>query len=405
MMRALCRLLGALVLLTGLACASSPYQKNGASCPAAVCSSHGTCTYENTYPTCACAAGYQGMVCSLCATGFHRGAGDACVADETCSSSQCANGGTCAVVQGLASCTCAGGYTGATCTTCGTGFHQVSADGGVACSLDEDCLPATCSGEGMCSVNGGVASCLCKAGFTGTYCEQPDSTCALMNPCSANGTCSDTGGVVTCICAAGWGDPTCSSCYPGYHQVMGACVLDTSCEPATCSFAGTCSADGGMASCACNAGYTGSACDSCAAGFVRDSGHACVAIPTCAANQCGSNGACVVSGAQTLCTCATGWAGLACDTCYPGYHSAAADGGTACVLDTQCEADTCLMHGSCQADGGTVTCTCDPGYSGNNCETGTDNCTNNACGSGQCVDQPQGYACLCTNNTWGMSCP
>ena len=77
MMRALCRLLGALVLLTGLACASSPYQKNGASCPAAVCSGHGTCTYENTYPTCACAAGYQGMVCSLCATGFHRGADDA----------------------------------------------------------------------------------------------------------------------------------------------------------------------------------------------------------------------------------------------------------------------------------------------------------------------------------------
>jgi Notch-like protein len=396
-----------LLVLTMLAC-SSPWHSDGESCPADVCSGHGTCTYQKTYPTCACAAGYEGMVCSSCATGYHRASDDTCVADEACAETTCANGGSCTVASGVAVCSCATGFAGARCDTCAPGFHSEQAESGTSCVHDESCLPSTCSGGGTCAVVSGVVSCACAEGRTGTWCEKFTGSCEASNPCSAHGTCNDSSGAVQCECALGFGGATCDTCYAGYSATEdGQCVRDEVCGPATCSFAGTCTVVSGLTQCSCDAGYSGTLCDECGTGYHRALDRSCAADDSCSPAQCGAHGACSVTGGVAGCLCDNGWAGPNCESCYPGYHEESDGSVTTCVLDTRCTPTTCRTHGTCSEDAGRVSCACDDGYSGDFCETSVDACASNACGSGTCVNQPSepsGYVCLCSNGQWGSSC-
>ncbi|MBM4783539.1 MAG: hypothetical protein GQE15_38180 [Archangiaceae bacterium] len=400
-----------LLCLAGLTCAGAlsctqPLPADGTSCPDTVCSSRGVCTYKDTYPSCACADGYTGIVCSRCADGFHRAADDSCVADGVCMPGMCGASGQCQVVNGDAVCACVVGYQGPTCAACKGGYHAVG-DGG--CELDSFCLPSTCGDGGVCSQDAGRVSCACAADRAGSFCERRTATCASNNPCSANGTCREAGGVVSCACRPGSAGPTCSDCYPGYAASDAGCVQAPSCSASACSMVGACSVDGGTLSCACEAGYEGSACQRCAAGFHRAGDYRCVADETCVGNgRCSANGTCAVRGGVAVCECQSGYAGDTCNTCYPGYHpedGGSPDGGVGCVLDTTCRPETCRFHGACSADGGVARCACNPGYSGAFCETNVDDCVNSACNGARCVDLIDSNVCLCDGGVFGQVCP
>jgi hypothetical protein len=387
----------------------SSFPADGASCPASVCTDHGTCTYKDTYPTCACAEGYTGLACTRCADAFHRASDDSCVADEVCAEGLCAATGTCGIESGKTTCSCQLGFGGATCASCRAGYHEAG-DGG--CALDQDCRANSCSGAGTCSTDAGRVICDCTTGRTGSACQIAAGSCAATNPCSTNGTCSDREGIVRCICAPGFGGPTCDTCYPGYRATdAGTCVLSDQCLASTCSFAGTCSVVNGVKNCACDTGYTGETCGSCATGFHRAPDFSCRADETCpGSSNCGPNGSCVVANGVAACTCANGYAGLTCSSCYPGFHSqdgGAPDGGTGCVLDTICRPETCRFRGQCNDDAGTPmpTCTCNAGYLGANCQNNVDDCVNSACGRGSCVDLVDSYVCLCDGGVYGQVCP
>ncbi len=381
------------------------FKQDGASCPETVCSSRGTCTYKDTFPTCQCADGYAGVVCSRCAEGFHRAADSSCVADEVCTPGLCGANGVCQVSDGRTVCACVLGYGGALCDSCRAGYHAEDA----GCVLDRACTPTSCGDGGTCTADGGRISCACFVNRTGTYCAQHTQSCATSNPCGANGTCNDTTGIVSCTCQPGYSGPTCAQCYPGYSATDAGCQLATRCAPSSCSFAGTCSHDAGSPQCQCNAGYTGPSCNTCATGFHRNAQYQCVADETCASNnRCTSNGTCAVQNGVAVCSCRTGYAGPTCADCYPGYHLAdggAADGGVGCVLDTVCLPETCRFHGTCSADAGVVRCTCETGYIGERCETNIDDCVNSACNGRQCIDLLNSNVCLCDGGVFGQVCP
>lgn len=394
----------ALLCLLGACVAEFP--KDGAACPDTVCSSRGACTYRDTYPVCACADGYTGAVCSRCAEGFHRAADDSCVADEACQPGRCGPNGSCGVTGGVAECACALGYTGEACERCRAGYHA-TVDGG--CELDQRCHATSCADAGVCSVDAGRVACACDPGRGGAFCELRTESCAQHDPCAPTGSCTNTGGVVRCVCSPGYGGATCGSCAAGYLRGDAGCEPAPRCSAASCSSVGTCSVDGGAQTCACPAGYGGSACQQCTAGFHRGSDYRCVADETCqGTSRCGANGACRVQSGSAVCDCGVGYAGLSCERCAPGYHSedaGAPDGGPGCVLDTACRPETCRAHGSCADDGGVARCACSPGFTGAFCETNVDDCANSACNGARCIDLIDSNVCLCDGGVYAQVCP
>jgi hypothetical protein len=62
--------------------------------------------------------------------------------------------------------------------------------------------------------------------------------------------------------------------------------------------------------------------------------------------------------------------------------------------DDPCEPDPCL-HGSCEADGASYTCTCETGYRGESCEIDIDDCEDDPCTNGTCVDSVAAFECDC----------
>lgn len=89
------------------------------------CNGHGTCnTSATTQLTCSCEAGYAGLDCSQCNTGYH-GVGAVCVANTKCVNTTCNGHGQCYDSSGSPVCVCDPGYatTGdAFCTLCAPGY-------------------------------------------------------------------------------------------------------------------------------------------------------------------------------------------------------------------------------------------------------------------------------------------
>ncbi|PKN54744.1 MAG: hypothetical protein CVU56_24940 [Deltaproteobacteria bacterium HGW-Deltaproteobacteria-14] len=118
------------------------------------CGEHGACQDG----ACACAAGYAGVSCGVCASGF-TGFPD-CVADP-CVPDPCHGNGSCA--GGV--CACEDGYVGAACDACELGYA-----GYPACAKDP-CQPDPCGGHGAC--RDGV--CTCDPGYVGAGCDGCDA--------------------------------------------------------------------------------------------------------------------------------------------------------------------------------------------------------------------------------------
>jgi len=123
----------------------------------------------------------------------------------------------------------------------------------------------------------------------------------------------------------------------------------------------------------------------CPEGQHDDAMGGCTADP-CVPSPCTMPNRNVCSSDGTTATCA----------CNPGYH----DNGGTCTADTTCMANTCNGHGTCNDSTGTLTCMCEAGYVGSNCQEcdtqggyisdGMGSCTNTPCMPNPCSsDKPQ----------------
>jgi EGF-like domain/EGF domain/Fibrinogen beta and gamma chains, C-terminal globular domain len=208
---------------------------DAANCASSACSSNATCSEASGSPVCTCKSGFSGD-------------GKTCIVVDKCVGNPCQNGGTCSNGGGAASgytCTCAAGYSGATCAT----------------NIDE-CASNPCQNGGTCADGIAAFKCTCASGYTGPTCATNIDECAV-NPCQNGGTCVDGINAYTCTCAAGYSGPTCAT-------NVDECAVNP------CQNGGSC-ADGINAyTCTCPPGTSGPTCSTRAAN--------CLAIKTASPN-------------------------------------------------------------------------------------------------------------------------
>uniref|UniRef100_A0A1I8HSG3 Delta-like protein n=1 Tax=Macrostomum lignano TaxID=282301 RepID=A0A1I8HSG3_9PLAT len=171
---------------------------------------------------------------------------------------------------------CNANYYGLDCNTlCVTqddkvkGHYNCSSEGakvcltgwtGADCTQPDLCNPSPCLNGATCSNVGGVASCSCPSGFTGSRCETDIDECkAVDSPCLNNATCENTIGSFRCKCSLGFTGERCET-------DVNECESKTS----VCLNNGTCENTFGGFNCSCPPGLTGHRCeldvDECANG-------------------------------------------------------------------------------------------------------------------------------------------
>ena len=247
--------------------------------------------------------------------------------------------------------------------------HRVCADGSAGSSCNAVC-PTTvpgrsCSGHGTCGMSS-PAGCVCDAnpsngfwanttcnecapGYYGARCtaECPGGACS---PCSGRGVCHDgVHGSGTCACLSAtttghWSGSSCNTCAAGIFgdECTKACPVGTTPSGArsTCG-AGRCSGGPtGDGSCACDTGFQRDAvngsCTLCSGGFY---GRNCLPCPTALENvPCSGHGVCSdgVNGTGA-CSCGAGYAGVNCSLTCPFDSENPAPSGTACKLNAFAE--------------------------------------------------------------------
>jgi len=127
---------------------------------------------------CACQLGGDGTPCSD---------GDPCTHGDTCQSGVCRPG---------------------TSVVCGAG-EMCSAKTG-QCGAP-GCEASTCKNGGVCTMQYGMPTCDCPAGYAGPACEVPADPCAGA-PCGPNGFCSPTDPFnYTCACNPGYTGTNCET--------------------------------------------------------------------------------------------------------------------------------------------------------------------------------------------------
>ena len=281
---------------------------------------------------------------------------------DPCINVDCGTNGTCAPVDGLATCDCETGYAGLRCDTCDAGYLDNGSGGCIAaCNID-------CGTHGDCVLEGAVAACTCDANYGGALCDE------------------------------------CGTGYTEFPAGSGFCIPDP-CESWSCSDHGTCSLQAnGATLCTCAAGYTGAHCDACDGGHIAslvDSTN-CINDPCAAADACNSRGTCVQgSDDAPECTCVAGWENKDQCACATGQSRVLEGMIDACLEDPCLDVTPCSSHGACtsnvQMTNATLSlakaCSCDTGYLGDVCQfSHVDTC------NGHGTVDANG-ACIC-NNGW-----
>jgi hypothetical protein len=138
-----------------------------------------------------CAPGYEGPDCRSCSPGYvsnamQNASGDdlpedltnpeqfLCLPDmpASCLGRSCSGHGLCRVDGRDAVCACDPGYAGADCDECAANYERNTAG---VCVLGQACREGKCGGHGSCSAAPfGEIACVCDAGFSGVDCGGPD---------------------------------------------------------------------------------------------------------------------------------------------------------------------------------------------------------------------------------------
>jgi hypothetical protein len=278
-------------------------------------------------------------------------------------------------------------------------------DGGADGSLPDACTDPACvdpcaadpcmEAHSVCVAEGRMARCECEPGFhqVGALCE-PDEGCT-DSTCGGHGTCTLDDDGPSCACDAGYVGTNCEACDAGFLPDGNGGCSETPCSPNPCSERGRerCEATATGPECRCSAGW-------------HDEGGDCVEDTTCSATTCGGHGACSMTGTDLSCACDDGWAGARCDACDEtgGYH---ADGAGGCTMDP-CLPSPCgePMRGVCVAEPTGARCDCDPGThdAGGACVI-DDVCTPDSCSMrGECVIEGGVRACACDEGFAGDAC-
>ncbi|XP_071502570.1 uncharacterized protein [Diadema antillarum] len=343
---------------------------------------HGLCLGRDEVGdiVCTCDYGYTGTDCS--------------VDINECSSNPCLNGGSCIDKIGCFECSCRTGYNGSNCEMdvideCASnpcpdgaecidlvqGYHclcQTWDYPGTECGTDPDeCLSSPCL-HGYCKDRIDSYSCQCDSGYEGVNCDREIDECKT-NQCMHNSTCVDSFGYYYCVCDEGF---------------MGEfCEIDINeCDSFPCQHGGRCDDTQMVNSYTChcsNSGYTGQNCeidiDECQyegacpprTTCVNHPGsYVCVPLPPpsptvpaipglCRVNVCYNGGSCSIIDDRYTCVCPEFFSGVLCETpTLPCFPNPCANGGN-------CEVHTAL-NGSVFHQ-----CTCPSGYSGVNCNVGS----------------------------------
>ncbi|KAI8511582.1 hypothetical protein Bbelb_106820 [Branchiostoma belcheri] len=113
-------------------------------------------------------------------------------------------------------------------------------------------------------------------------------------------------------------------------------------------------------------------------------------LPTKDLNECDGNpcehGRCVNKNGGYKCTCNPGWTGQNCQQDL-----------------NECTRNPC-QHGRCVNKDGGYKCTCNPGWTGQNCQQDLNECDGNPCQHGRCVNKDGGYKCTCNPGWTGQNC-
>ncbi|NXT25747.1 CRUM1 protein, partial [Syrrhaptes paradoxus] len=202
-------------------------------CASSPCLNAGTCEDLFNSFSCACRAGWGGLLCEAdidecqsnpCVHGncvdavadfqcecFRGFIGKKCdINVDDCVRHQCLNGATC--VDGVYgySCKCPPQYSGPRCEwpfppeQCGKNF--------------------TCLNGGKCVSETWGGNCTCKPGFTGRNCQININECD-PNPCQNGGTCQDSENKYECLCSASYMGERCDINQPVWAHLSNSSVV------------------------------------------------------------------------------------------------------------------------------------------------------------------------------------
>ncbi|XP_057565218.1 neurocan core protein isoform X2 [Hippopotamus amphibius kiboko] len=89
----------------------------------------------------------------------------------------------------------------------------------------------------------------------------------------------------------------------------------------------------------------------------------------------------------------------------PALPGSPANGSAEEVPSDPCENNPCLHGGTCKASGTMYRCSCDQGFTGENCEIDIDDCISSPCeNGGTCIDEVNAFVCLCLPSYGGSLC-
>lgn len=361
-----------------------------------VCSGHGTCVASGQ---CNCNSNYTGACCASiaitqCLTGFvleNAKCVPVCFNRSASNSQVCTGNGVC---SGPSNCTCKVGYAGQRCSTCASGYTNVTGSCILYCFNIASTNASVCSGRGKCIATN---SCLCESGFMGRACNQSSlncppnfvqigSTCQPLcfglnvtdeRVCSGRGSCI---GVNLCSCYEGYNGTNCSivlplNCQTGFAESNRVCV--PTCFGAIATNASACFGSGvcvGVNDCQCFEGYYGTTCNiTCQTGSKFVDGKCifeCYGVLASSPNVCFGNGSCI---GFNICNCTANYTGSECEKekeiiCPPSHIL---NVRTKACLPSCCgristDQFACGGSGTCIAPG---VCACRPGFSGPCCLT------------------------------------
>ncbi|KAL3836256.1 hypothetical protein ACJMK2_021695 [Sinanodonta woodiana] len=340
-----------------------------------------------------------------------------------CSSNPCRNGGTCVDTYNGFFCRCLDAWQG---TTCETDVNECAVYAGTDLG---------CQNGATCVNSPGSFMCQCTPDWHGVRCTErhDDCTGASNEQLCGHGTCVNNPRVqpgqpkYTCICDSGWtksgSAPACTVDVDECNSNRPPCSQDPpvmcinlpgsfQCGPCPTGFTGNGFSCVDINECQINNGgcsmiptvqcinTRGSRqCGPCPPGYQGD-GVTCTWVGVCNVN----NGGCHP---LARCTESPGVSGRYC-ACPPGYVGNG-EGPAGCVpqgpITGACGSSPCMNGAVCQNNGDSFICTCQPGYTGQRCETNINECSSSPCqNGGTCTDRLNGFECTCPNGYTGVRC-